>query len=110
MADIPDSDWVGRVLHGPAGYDLGGELPESSILLEIVNATKAADIVIPAYKNRWGHPVAFHRRYLSALQNCRGDQGARELLKRETNSRVILNINDPGIVRDIDVVADLLKT
>ncbi len=74
---------------------------------DIIRAPKNADIVIPAYQKQWGHPVRLHRKYLDDLQNCSGDKGARALLLRETGSRLIIDVADPGVVRDVDLPADL---
>jgi molybdenum cofactor cytidylyltransferase len=64
-------------------------------------------IVAPAYCGRRGHPVAFgamHREALSALD---GDTGARGLLA--SNEVVTVDVDDPGILADIDTHADLRR-
>ena len=66
---------------------------------------QGADIAVPVYRERRGNPVAFSRLHLTALLNLDGDQGARHLL-RQCPVREI-PVDDPGIVRDIDTLADL---
>lgn len=64
-----------------------------------------ADIVQPVFEGRGGHPVGFAARHLDALQSLQGDRGARDLLARFAVVR--LAVDDPGVLRDIDVPADL---
>ncbi|HJV86793.1 MAG TPA: nucleotidyltransferase family protein [Noviherbaspirillum sp.] len=63
------------------------------------------DIAVPIYRGLRGNPVAFGRAHLHDLLALRGDQGARQLLKTRPLTEVVTD--DPGIVRDIDTVADL---
>lgn len=64
-----------------------------------------AGIAQPAHGGKRGNPVAFGRRHLPALLQLGGDQGARALLKAFPVAEV--NVDDPGILRDIDTPADL---
>lgn len=66
---------------------------------------QGADIAVPVYRERRGNPVAFSRLHLPALLDLDGDQGARHLL-RQCPVREI-PVDDPGIVHDIDTLADL---
>lgn len=64
-----------------------------------------ASIAVPVSGGRRGNPVAFGPEHLPALLALQGDQGARGLLK---SCQVIeIEVNDPGIFRDIDTPADL---
>jgi molybdenum cofactor cytidylyltransferase len=59
----------------------------------------------PYFQGRRGHPVGFGAvcgPYLAAL---RGDDGARALLERYPPVRI--DVDDPGVLRDIDTPADL---
>jgi molybdenum cofactor cytidylyltransferase len=64
-----------------------------------------AGIAAPVMDGRRGNPVAFGARHLADLLALEGDQGARALLKAHPVTEVA--VNDPGIFRDIDTVADL---
>jgi molybdenum cofactor cytidylyltransferase len=63
------------------------------------------DIAQPSYRDQPGHPVGFSIRHLEALQALHGDQGARTLLSRCSVTRI--EIDDPGVLRDIDLPSDL---
>lgn len=67
---------------------------------------KSSSIVRPRYKGASGHPVGIPYRYYSDIMKLQGDVGARDLIKRY--GAVEIDVDDPGIVQDIDVPSDLL--
>jgi len=76
----------------------------------IADAIEPESIVVPVYNGKRGHPVGFSAHYLSELRHLDGDQGARELLQRHRDHVKEIAVDDPGIHRDIDTVADLINT
>ena len=56
-----------------------------------------------------GHPVGFARALKAELIALDGDLGARSVIERHRDGLATLAIDDPGIVADIDVPADLEK-
>jgi len=62
-------------------------------------------IVAPRFAGERGHPVGFAGRYFAELVTVTGDEGAKHLVKRD--GIVLLDVADPGVVRDIDTPADL---
>lgn len=68
-------------------------------------------IVVPMYQGKRGHPVGFARQYGSMLGTLQGDAGARSIVdaaRAENASNVFqFNIDDAGVIADIDVPADL---
>jgi molybdenum cofactor cytidylyltransferase len=67
----------------------------------------SANIVRPRYKGRAGHPVIFGRNFWSELQQVKGEEGARALFKRYIQHCIWVDVDDPGVVQDIDYPADL---
>lgn len=67
---------------------------------------EGAPIVACRYQGRRGNPVGFSRRFRNELLALRGDQGARGLLERYSGEVCWLEVDDPGILLDIDVPAD----
>ncbi len=65
-------------------------------------------LVAPRYQNLRGHPVGFGREYRETLINLQGDAGARSVLKQHKAQLHYLDVNDPGILLDVDTPADLL--
>ena len=66
-----------------------------------------APIVAPTYRGERGHPVGFSAQFRGALQALRGDEGARLLLKQYAALVRLIEVDDPGVCRDIDTPDDL---
>jgi molybdenum cofactor cytidylyltransferase len=66
-----------------------------------------APIAAPSFRGRRGHPVGFARRFGAELMHLAGDTGARQLLARHASELRLLSCDDAGVVRDVDVPADL---
>ena len=66
-----------------------------------------ADIVAPVYRGERGHPVGVSGRFRAQLEALRGDEGARALLKENAGLVKLIEVDDPGVCRDIDTPADL---
>ncbi|MEO8135570.1 MAG: NTP transferase domain-containing protein, partial [Betaproteobacteria bacterium] len=63
-------------------------------------------LVVPRYRGERGHPVGFARVHFPALSQLTGDAGARAVIAGAP--RVAwLDVDDPGVMRDIDTPADL---
>lgn len=67
-----------------------------------------AGCVAPFYRGRRGHPVGFARRFGAELCRLSGDEGARSILARESDHVHRLDVEDPGILLDIDEPGDLV--
>lgn len=66
-----------------------------------------AAIVAPAYRGERGHPVGLSARFRAQLEALRGDEGARSVLKQNAGLIKLIEVDDPGVCRDIDTPADL---
>lgn len=64
-----------------------------------------SDPVVPVHGGRMGHPRGLPMRLLPALTALQGDEGARRALDWSAAHRV--ELDDPGVLRDIDTPADL---
>ena len=74
----------------------------------VANAlASGASIVAPAYHGARGHPVGFSRRHFAALCALTGDAGARSILVAHLDELTLLDVDDAGIVRDVDTPASL---
>ena len=78
-------------------------------LAALVAALGEAPLVAPVWRGRRGHPVGFGARYFAELGQLSGDAGARGVLQRHAAELLQLPVEDPGIVRDVDTVVDLLQ-
>jgi molybdenum cofactor cytidylyltransferase len=67
-------------------------------------------IVAPRYDGRRGHPVAFGRRYYPGLRALQGDRGAQQLLREHAEAVSWIDVDDPGVLVDVDTPEDLAAT
>jgi len=74
-------------------------------LIEAFQGTSKG-IVVPTFQGRRGHPVIFHRRYMEELRSLSGDQGGRELLHRNPEDLLGVEVDCPGVITDIDTLED----
>jgi molybdenum cofactor cytidylyltransferase len=66
-----------------------------------------APLVAPVHAGERGHPVAIGGLFREQLLMLRDDFGARKLLNRYDRSLKCIQIDDPGILQDIDIPADI---
>lgn len=66
-----------------------------------------AEMAAPAFRGERGHPVGFSRKYGRLLSALTGDEGARSLVASRQWALQLLDVDDPGVVRDIDRPDDL---
>jgi len=69
--------------------------------------SEGAAIAAPAYRGERGHPVGFARQFFEELSALHGDSGARTLLDRHPNWVTVYDVDDSGVLRDIDKPSDL---
>lgn len=99
-----------RATAGASGWlVLPGDLPliAPSSLLAVAEALKGATVVLPMHAGTRGHPVGFSAVHGPALQALHGTEGAAAIVRSATPLR--LELDDPGIVTDIDTVEDLAR-
>ena len=64
-------------------------------------------IVRPSFRDTPGQPVGFSQHYFPQLRDMKGDQGARDLIRQERAHVILLAVNDPGVLADVDRPSDL---
>jgi molybdenum cofactor cytidylyltransferase len=67
----------------------------------------SGNLVVPYYRDQRGNPVGIGRDYFAEVARLEGDQGARLLLQQHAAAVVRVDVEDPGIVRDVDTPAAL---
>jgi molybdenum cofactor cytidylyltransferase len=68
-----------------------------------------ASIAAPVHNGERGHPVGFASFHRAALLALRGDEGARAILAAHRDALTLLDVEDPGVLRDVDTTADLAE-
>lgn len=98
-----EADWDAAVF-------LLSDMPfvETRTLDRLLAAYRAneGDIVAPRYEGKRGNPVLFDARHFDALADVDGDRGGRELVMEHDGTRFV-DVDDAGVLRDIDLEADL---
>jgi molybdenum cofactor cytidylyltransferase len=66
-----------------------------------------AVLVAPFHSGRRGHPVGLHSSFRDELLALSGDAGAREILARHAAALTRLDVDDAGVLFDVDTPDDL---
>jgi molybdenum cofactor cytidylyltransferase len=83
---------------------------ESATIRMLADSLKdGASMVAPVHGGQRGHPVGFSHRWGDRLKALKGDEGAKELLSTHAEALRLLNIDDVGVVEDIDHSYDLVR-
>ena len=77
---------------------------------QLIKYKKNQKIIVPIFKGQKGNPLLFPKSFEKIMLSIQGDHGAKKIL--ENNKKQILNIeiNDPGIIKDIDVLEDFTSS
>lgn len=65
------------------------------------------DLVVPTHGGVPGHPVGFRRCHFTRLAALEGDAGARDLIRSLREQVHFVELDDPGILADIDTPEQL---
>lgn len=85
-------------------------VPETAIraVLGAYEAHKADQpLIVPVCHGKQGHPVVFDQAYFDEIEALKGDVGARSLLQEHEDKVIEVDVDDEGILKDIDTPADL---
>jgi molybdenum cofactor cytidylyltransferase len=77
-------------------------------LIERFTAGKKG-IVLPVYHGQRGHPVILSRQYEPELLALSGDAGGRAIVRSHPDDVLEVEVNDKGVVMDIDQPEDYQK-
>ena len=81
--------------------------------MHLVRDALASGALVAAPRDRAsgarGHPVGFAQALREELIAIRGDEGARSVILRHRDSVRLIEVDDPGVARDIDRPEDLVS-
>jgi molybdenum cofactor cytidylyltransferase len=66
-----------------------------------------ASLAAPVHRGERGHPVGFAASHYAALMALGGDEGARVMLAHAGAALVRIDVDDAGVLRDVDAPGDL---
>ena len=64
------------------------------------------NIVRPMFDGKPGHPVLFGLLFRDALLQIGDEQGARSMLSKNEESTLLVDVDDSGVIQDIDTPSD----
>ena len=70
---------------------------------------QGAPLVVPVFAGQRGHPVGFGRGFRDDLLRLTGDAGARVVLMSHASAVHQLEVDDPGVVQDMDTPTDAAR-
>lgn len=84
-----------------------GDLPHlgGDTVRELVDEFKKRGgecVLMPSYMGQRGHPIIFPVSYRESLGGSSGDIGAKALIRKEEKFIVELEVDDEGVIRDLD--------
>lgn len=104
---------VRACVDAPGWLILPGDLPlvRGDTLRTVAAALVQHPVAVPVYRGERGHPVGFSTACRDALLDLKGNQGAAPVLRayQAMNSIAFLELEDMGIVTDVDTVQDLTR-
>ncbi len=91
----------------PGWLVLPGDMPlvKPDSILAVATALEQHAVAYAQYRGRRGHPVGFSAELYTELVLLSGDDGARRVVSRYPAHGQ--EVDDPGVLMDIDTVADL---
>ena len=100
---------VAATRDAPGWLVLPADLPliRPSSLRAVADALQQYAIVLPFHRGQRAHPVGFAARFRDELLALCGAEGAAAIVRANAPCR--LDIDDPGIVADIDTLQDLQR-
>lgn len=66
-----------------------------------------AELAAPSHGGQRGHPVGFGAGFRAALLALDGDRGARDLFSAYAGQARLIEVDDPGVLQDVDTPQDL---
>lgn len=69
---------------------------------------EGAALCAPCYEGRRGHPVGFSAEFGPMLRDLTGDEGARSILRANESRLQRVDVDDPGVLFDINVPGELI--
>ena len=81
-------------------------------LRQLINARQdhAAPLVIPTFSGRRGHPLILSAVLFSEIQSLPPDQTLRDVVHRHLVSAILVPVDDPAVVADVDTPEDYQRT
>jgi molybdenum cofactor cytidylyltransferase len=91
---------------------LPGDMPfvsAATVALVVQEAIRSGTVVSPSHDGKRGHPIALPGRLRPEILTAGVDATLASVLERCGDERRALDVDDPGVLQDVDVVSDLSR-
>ena len=80
----------------------------SSVVNRLIDAYKETgkSIILPVYEKKRGHPILIDTKYRDEVKQLDPDTGLRALVHNHAEDILEVEVDNPGILKDIDTVED----
>ena len=88
---------------------LGDQLSNNELVINTIiehYISSGKGIVLPVYNGKKGHPLLIDRKYFKDIPELNPDIGLRELVQKHSDDLLLVDVDEPGILRDIDTKED----
>lgn len=103
VAAVEADGWVIALADMPA-------IRPATIQAVVAALVRGAALAAPVYRGQRGHPIGFARRFQPALTALDGDSGGRDILAHHAQELQLIEVDDPGVLFDIDLATDMPAT
>jgi len=89
---------------------LPGDMPfvrAATVAAVLAEFARSREIVAPRFQGKRGHPLALPTWLSKAILRSGGETNLKDLLASHEDRRVYVDVDDPGILRDVDTPQDL---
>jgi len=83
--------------------------PETISRLKKGHLSQPACLLIPCFAGKRGHPVLFPSKFFPDLRKAPLDIGARYVVHKNPGSTMLVGVNDPGILINVNTPSDYEK-
>jgi CTP:molybdopterin cytidylyltransferase MocA len=105
LASLP-ADIGGALLH-PVDHPRVDPATVAALIADF--RTHAGPVTVPAWRGQRGHPVLLARALFAELADPTLSEGARTVVRRHARARRVVEVDDPGILADLDTPADYAR-
>lgn len=104
---LPVGPWAGTLLLHPVDHPLVRPSTVRTLVEGARGAGLGIQVVLPGHGERRGHPTLFRGAALGELRDPALEGGARTVVRREPERVLRIEVEDPGVVTNLDTPVQL---
>lgn len=101
-------EWLGSSVSAIAYLPVDHPTVRPATVARLLAAARdcGASLVVPIYRDKRGHPAVFGSALFAELMDPELEGGARTVVHRHLDSTVLLEVEDVGVITDVDTPDD----